>query len=129
MKPEKERKRPPVKTSFNSETAKEANKKSREAARRHKTFREWAKTLGKQLIKVELADGESIKTTWDGAVIIGTYKAAMNGDTKAAKLLVEVTGQAVEPTLNVNAKVTNTNEKQLTAKEAADFIAELSKLI
>lgn len=116
-------------TSFTSETAKAANKKSRESARRNKTLRDWAKFYGKMAIKIENAEGDEETTTWDGAVVVSMYKAAWGGDTKAAKLLTEITGQLAEQTVNVKAQVDAhvKAEKELTAEEAAEFIAELSK--
>lgn len=114
-------------TSFTSETAKLANKKSRESARRNKSLRDWAKFYGKQAIKIENAEGDEETTTWDGAVVVSMYKAAWGGDTKAAKLLTEITGQSVEQTVNVKAQVDAhvKAEKELTAQEAAEFMREL----
>lgn len=114
-------------TSFTSETAKAANKKSRESARKNKTLRDWAKFYGKQAIKIENAEGEEETTTWDGAVVVSMYKAAWSGDTKAAKLLTEINGQAVEQTVNVKAQVEAhvKAERELTAQEAAEFMREL----
>lgn len=113
---------------FNSETAKEANRKSRESARRNKSLREWAKFYGKQLISVEIPESnEKEKSTWDGAVVVGLYKRAMQGDHNAAKLLAELGGQAPEQNVNVNANVRQ--ERDLSPEEAAEFIAELNKKI
>ncbi|MBR3647111.1 MAG: hypothetical protein IKN59_01810 [Paludibacteraceae bacterium] len=115
-------------TSFNSETAKIAQKKSRESLRRNRSLREWARFYGKQNIKIEIPDSdEKEKATWDGAVIVGLYRRAMQGDHNAAKLLAELGGQAPEQNVNVTASVKQ--ERELTAEEAAAFYTALDKKI
>lgn len=116
-------------TSFNSKTAKEANKKSRESARRNRSLREWAKFYGKQHITLKTPEGKDEQATWDGAVVVGLYRKAMSGDTSAAKLLADLTGQTPAQNLNVTATAKVKHEADLSPKEAAEFIAELDKHI
>lgn len=118
-------------TSFTSETAKAANKKSRESARRNRSMKEWAKFYGAQHIKLPMPDKTEIDATWDGAVVVGLYRSAMAGNAKAAKFLAELSGQApaqqIEANVNLKGKVKT--EKDLSPEEAARFVAELNKHI
>lgn len=114
---------------FTTETAKAASKKSRESARRNKSLREWAKFYGKQQISVKLPDEENkTQVTWDGAVIISLYKRAMTkGDTQAAKLLAELSGQAPEQNVNITANIAT--RKSLSVQEARDLLDNIEKEI
>lgn len=116
-------------TSFNSETAKAAQLKSRESRKRNTSLRKWAEFYGKQHIAMPMPDGGKEETTWDGAVIVGLYRRAMSGDTNAAKYLAELSGQNPEQTLNINANVKTKREPDMTPEEAARFVAELNKHI
>ena len=116
-------------TSFNSKTAKEANKKSRESARRNRSLREWAKFYGKQHISLPMPEGGKEDATWDGAIVVGLYRKAMSGDTSAAKLLADLTGQTPAQNVNITADAKVKHEAELSPKEAAEFIAELDKHI
>lgn len=77
-----------------------------------------------------MPDKSTEATTWDGAVVIGMFRAAMNGDTKAAQTLAKLTGQMDEQ-VNVNANV-NANvkaERNLTPEESKQFLEELNARI
>ena len=74
-----------------------------------------------------MPDKTKTDATWDGAVVIGLYRAAMQGDTKAAAMIAKLTGQEVDETIKVDAKVKN--ERELTPEEAAEFIAALKTKI
>lgn len=118
-------------TSFTSETAKEANRKSREAARKNRSLREWAKFYGRQKISVHMPDGSKEDATWDGAVIVGLFRRAIAGDPQAAKLLADYQGQTPAQQIDVKANVRGAmkHETNMTPQEAAEFIAELNKRI
>ena len=116
-------------TSFNSETAKKAQLKSRESLKRNRSLRKWAEFYGKQHISMPMPEGGKEDTTWDGAVIVGMYRSAMAGDSWAAKYLADLTGQSPEQVLNVNANVKTKREPDMTPEEAARFVAELNKHI
>lgn len=116
-------------TSFNSETAKAAQKKSRESLKRNRSMREWAKFYGAQHIKLKNPQGVEEDATWDGAVVVGLYKSAMAGDSKAAKMIADLKGESPEQVLNVNANVNTKREPDMTPEQAARFVAELNKHI
>ncbi len=116
-------------TSFNSKTAKEANKKSRESARRNRSLREWAKFYGKQHIKLKNPQGKEEDATWDGAIVVGLYRKAMSGDTSAAKLLADLTGQSPAQQIEVSGTAKVKHEHDMTPAEAAEFIKELKTKI
>jgi hypothetical protein len=109
------------------ETAKEMQKKSREAAVRNRKWREYVKALGKMEITMQMPDGSKQKTTWDGAVVVSAYRLAIAGDDKARKFIGMLNGQLDEPTLKVEAKVKH--ERDMSPEEAADFIAQLKQRI
>lgn len=112
---------------FTRETAKEMQKKSREAAIRNRKWRDIVKTLGKMQIKVAMPDRSEMKTTWDGAVVIAAYRAAMMGDDKARKFIGMLNGQLEEPTVKVEAHVKH--EEDMSPEEAAEFIKKLQERI
>lgn len=112
---------------FTRETAKEMQKKSREAAIRNRKWREYVKALGKQQIEIGMPDGTKQKTTWDGAIVVSAYRLAIAGDDKSRKFIGMLNGQLEEPTLKIEAKVKS--EPDMTPEEAANFIAELEKRI
>lgn len=74
-----------------------------------------------------MPSGDKIDATWDGAVVVGLYKSAMSGDSKAAKFLADITGQSPAQQVEMTAKVKH--EADMTPQEAAEFIAELKKHI
>ena len=115
-------------TSFNSKTAKEANKKSRESARRNRSLREWAKFYGKPFPS-QPPQGKEEDATWDGAIVVGLYRKAMSGDTSAAKLLADLTGQSPAQQIEVSGTAKVKHEHDMTPAEAAEFIKELQTKI
>lgn len=121
------KKRKANKTSFTSETAKKAQKASCESRKRNCSLKEWAKFYGKQHITLQMPDKSKVDATWDGAVVVGLYRSAMAGDSKAAKFIADITGQSPAQQVEVKAQVKH--EADLTPKEAAEFIAELDKRI
>lgn len=82
--------------------AKEAQALGAEAKRKKKSMREWADIFGSKEVDVTLAklpDGTKIteKTDFDGAVVFAMYQQAINkGNTKAAKLLMELRGELID---------------------------------
>ena len=92
-------------------------------------MREWAKFYGAQHIAIKNPQGVEEDATWDGAVVVGLYKSAMAGDSKAAKMLADLKGESPEQVLNVNANVKTKREPDMTPEEAARFVAELNKHI
>lgn len=116
-------------TSFNSETAKAAQKKSRESLKRNRSLREWAKFYGAQHITLKNPQGVEEDATWDGAVVVGLYKSAMAGDSKAAKMLADLKGESPAEKIEVKGTCKVRHETNMTPQEAAVFIAELDKRI
>lgn len=116
-------------TSFNSETAKAAQKKSRESLKRNRSMREWAKFYGAQHITLKNPQGVEEDATWDGAVVVGLYKSAMAGDSKAAKMLADLKGESPAEKIEVKGTCKVRHETNMTPQEAAEFIAELDKRI
>ena len=76
-----------------------------------------------------MPEGGKEDATWDGAIVVGLYRKAMSGDTSAAKLLADLTGQTPAQNVNITADAKVKHEAELSPKEAAEFIAELDKHI
>lgn len=100
------------------------------ARREKKNMREWAEIFGSKEIEVTIgktADGGKIteKTDFDGATVFSMYQQAINrGNTKAAKLLMQLKGE-LEEKLNVTGDgVTIVVE----SKKQADKLKNIGKI-
>lgn len=77
----------------------------REKAAQRRSMSEWAKVFGGLKITVKDDAGKSVRTNYDGAVIMAQYrKAILRGDTKAAEFLAKLLGEYAE---NVNINTTD----------------------
>lgn len=60
-------------------------------------MKEWAEVFGAKKIKVPNADGTQTDTDYDGAVVAGMYrKAIQEQDVRAAEFLAKLTGQLAD---------------------------------
>jgi hypothetical protein len=104
------------------ENAKKAGKASGKARREKSTLRAAFLCLLQTKSRNET---EKKPLTGAQRLAIATFEKACKGDTKACKLIAEITGEYTQQT-EIQIKE---EPQQLTPQEAAQFIAELDKLI
>lgn len=79
------------------EITRRAGLASAEAKRRKKAMREWAEIIGALPIDVVGPDGKKIEDAdLDAAAVMAQYRKASKGDTRAARLILDLRGELVQ---------------------------------
>lgn len=79
------------------EFARKGGLASVEARRRKKAMKEWAEIIGALPIDVVGPDGKKIEDAdLDAAAVMAQYRKASKGDTRAARLILDLRGELVQ---------------------------------
>lgn len=93
--------------------------------RKKKEMREWAELIGALPIEVVCPDGKKLEGgDLNGAAVMAQYRKAVQGDTRAARLILDLRGdlvQRVEHTGNIQPIIVNTEEEKKDIESIGDL--------
>lgn len=91
--------------------------------RRAKSMRQWAKALAKEGMHFTTPEGKEIDGDIAGGIVIAQMRKAAKGDTKAAKFVADLLGEATQDAAAAGVSITISTQSKEDAESVAAILA------